>query len=139
MPSIETSIWLALKARVEALVLTPALPIAWPNLSFDMGLAQYLRVTHIPNFNRRRLIGSADAHQRRGLLQIDHFAKLNQNVAISDEVAGQIAAWFPVDKELSYGAAAVRIYEAPQVVQGMKNDAGTHWMTPVTIPYETWA
>ncbi|QAZ42681.1 hypothetical protein C1M53_06620 [Mesorhizobium sp. Pch-S] len=28
MPSIETSIWLALKARAEALVLLPALPIA---------------------------------------------------------------------------------------------------------------
>lgn len=52
MPSIETSIWLALKARVQALVLSPALAIAWPNEAFTKPTGGYLRVMHVPNLNR---------------------------------------------------------------------------------------
>ena len=34
MPTVETSIWLALKARKQALILSPVLSVAWPNESF---------------------------------------------------------------------------------------------------------
>lgn len=63
------------KGRVEALVLSPVLPIAWPNLSFIKLEKGYLRVTRVPNLNGRLFIGSTDPHQRLGLLQIDVFGK----------------------------------------------------------------
>lgn len=64
MPSIETSIWLALKARAQALVLSPVLPVAWSNESFAKPTGGYLSVTHIPNVNHRLFLGAADPHQR---------------------------------------------------------------------------
>ena len=79
MPTIETSIWMALKARVSTLVLSPVLPVSWPNESFTPPAAGYLRVTHVPNIANRLFIGSAAANQRLGLLQVSVFAKLNQD------------------------------------------------------------
>ncbi|TGV61118.1 hypothetical protein EN784_01585 [bacterium M00.F.Ca.ET.141.01.1.1] len=137
MPSIETSIWLALKGRVQALVLSPALPIAWPNEDFTKPLAGYLRVTHVPNINRRRLIGSTEPHQRFGLLQIDVFAKKNQDASVAAEIAGQVATWFPADLKLRYGVTTVRLTKAPDVAQAIADD--THWLTPITIAYEAFA
>lgn len=137
MPSIETSIWQALKARVQTLVLSPALPVAWPNESFTKPLTGYLRVTHVPNLNRRLHIRSEDPHQRLGLLQVDVFMPKNQNVAVALEVAGKVAAQFPTDDWLTYGNAAVRVTSAPTVAQPMDDD--THVMIPITVPYECFA
>lgn len=134
MPSIETSIWLALKARVEALVLTPALPIAWPNLSFTKPATGYLRVTHVPNMNRRLFIGSTSPHQRLGLLQIDVFGKKNENIAITGEVAGKVAAHFACGTEMWRDGLRVAVTVAPTVAQPMDDD--THVLVPVTVPYE---
>ena len=136
-PSIETAIWLALKARVQALVLSPVLPVAWPNESFTKPAGGYLRVTHIPNLNRRLFIGSTDPHQRLGLLQVDVFMPRNQNVAVALEVAGKVAAHFPTDLSMVYGDVSVRVQSAPTVAQPIDDD--THLMVPVTIPVECFA
>ncbi|PBC23473.1 MULTISPECIES: DUF4128 domain-containing protein [unclassified Mesorhizobium] len=137
MPSIETSIWLALKGRVQTLTLSPALPIAWPNEDFTKPITGYLRVTHVPNTNRRLFIGSTEPHQRLGLLQLDVFSKKNQDASIGAEMAGQVAAWFPTDLRMIYGAIFARVTEAPVVAQPIADD--THWLVPVTISYECFA
>ncbi|MER8846047.1 DUF4128 domain-containing protein [Mesorhizobium australicum] len=137
MPSIETQIWLALKGRVQGLVLTPALPIAWPNEDFTKPTTGYLRVTHVPNINRRLFIGSTEPHQRIGLLQIDVFAKKNQDASVAAEIAGQVAAWFVADSRLTYSTVSLRITKAPAVAQAITDD--THWQTPVSVEYETYA
>ncbi|MER8806028.1 DUF4128 domain-containing protein [Mesorhizobium australicum] len=137
MPSIETSIWLALKGRVQSLILSPALPIAWPNEGFTKPTTGYLRVTHVPNINRRLFIGSTEPHQRIGLLQIDVFAKKNQDASVSAAIAGQIGASFPTDLRIRYGGITVRVNKAPDVAQAIADD--THWLTPVTIAYEVFA
>ena len=138
MPSIETQIWLALKGRVQSLVLTPALPIAWPNETYVPSPTQnYLRVTHVPNINRRLFIGSTEPHQRIGLLQVDVFAKKNQDASVAAEIAGQVAAWFPTDLRMTYSSAAVRVTKAPDVAQAIADD--THWLVPTSVEYECFA
>jgi len=137
MPTLETSVWLALKARVQSLVLSPVLPIAWPNEAFTKPLTGYLRVTWVPNFNRRLFIGSTDPHQRLGLLQIDLFSPKNQNAAIAIEIAGKVVAHFPTDLRLSNGNVSARITKAPDVAQPIPDD--THLQVPVTITYEVMA
>ncbi|TRC78513.1 hypothetical protein FJV80_24535 [Mesorhizobium sp. WSM4310] len=137
MPSIETSIWLALKGRVQSLTLSPALPIAWPNEDFTKPITGYLRVTHVPNTNRRLFIGSTEPNQRLGLLQLDVFSKKNQDASVGTEIAGQVAAWFPIDLRMIYGAILARVTEAPVVAQAIADD--THWLVPVTISYECFA
>lgn len=138
MPSIETSIWLALKARVQALVLSPVLPVAWPNEAFSKpNTGGYLRVTHVPNMNRRLFIGSGDPHQRLGLLQVDVFAKKNQNVAVALEIAGQVAAHFPADLKMTAHGVTARVTRAPDVAQPIDDD--THVQVPVTVALEVFA
>ncbi|GAA2867463.1 hypothetical protein GGQ99_001290 [Aminobacter niigataensis] len=137
MPSVETSIWLALKARAQGLVLSPVLPIAWPNESFAKPTGGYLRVTHIPNVNRRLFLGSTDPHQRLGLLQIDVFGRKNENVAVAGEIAGNVAAHFACGTEMWSEGRRVSVTKAPDV--GQPIDGDTHIQVPVTIAYECFA
>lgn len=137
MPSIETQIWLALKARVAALTLSPALPVAWPNEDFIKPITGYLRVTHVPNVNRRLFIGSTEPHQRIGLLQVDVFSRKNQDASVAAEIAGQVAAWFPTDLRMTYGTVSVRVTKAPDVAQAIADD--THWLAPTSVEYECFA
>lgn len=137
MPSIETSIWQALRARVEALVLTPTLPIAWLNESFTKPTGGYLRVNWIPNINRRLFIGSAAPQQRLSLLQVDVFSKTNQNAAVALEIAGQVAAHFPTDLRMTAHSVTARVTKAPDVAQAITDD--THLMVPVTVSIEAFA
>ena len=134
MPTIETSIWMALKARVSTLVLSPVLPVSWPNESFTPPAAGYLRVTHVPNIANRLFIGSAAANQRLGLLQVSVFAKLNQDATIATEIAGLVAAHFPADLKMTSGGVTVRVTKAPDVAQALRDDP--HWHVPVTVRYE---
>jgi hypothetical protein len=137
MPAIETALWLALRARVEALVLSPALPVAWPNESFTKPTGGYLRVTRIPNLNRRLFLKGSDPHQRLSLLQIDVFAKKNQNAAVALEIAGQVAAHFPADLKMSAYGVTARVTKAPEVAQPLDDE--THLMVPVTVSVEAMA
>ena len=138
MPSIETSIWVALKARAQALVLSPVLPVAWPNEKYDPSPSQnYLRVTHIPNVNRRLFLGSSDPHQRLGLLQVDVFGKRNENVAVTVEIAGKVAQHFACGTEMWRDGLRVSVTKAPDV--GQPIDGDTHVQVPVTIAYECFA
>lgn len=137
MPAIETALWLALRARVETLVLSPALPVAWPNESFTKPSGGYLRVTWVPNMNRRVFLRGSDPHQRLSLLQIDVFAKKNENAAVAIEIAGKVAAHFPADLKMSAYGVTARVTKAPEVAQPI--DDATHVMVPVTISIEAFA
>lgn len=137
MPAIETALWLALRGRVEALALSPPLPIAWPNESFTKPTGGYLRVTWIPNLNRRLFLAGSDPHQRLSLLQIDVFAKKNQPVAVALEIAGQVAAHFAADLRMSAYGVTARVTKAPEIAQPI--DDTTHLMVPVTISIEAFA
>ena len=118
-------------------MLAPALPIAWPNLSFTKPTGGYLRGTQVPNMNRRLFIGSTGRHQRLGLLQIDVFGKKNENIAVAVEVAGKVAAHFPTDLKMRFGDVTVRVTEAPTIAQPIDDD--THVLVPVTVPVECFA
>lgn len=137
MPTIEASIEAALFARVATLDLEPTPPIAWPNRDFEKPAGPYLRVTHIPNVNRRLFLKGSDPHQRLGLLQIDAFTPKNKGSSAATELAGKIAEHFPADLPLASGAVTVRITKAPALGPAFADD--THWQVPVTIHYETYA
>lgn len=137
MTTIQSSIEAALFARVASLVMSPALPVAWPNLSFNPPAAGYIRVTHLPNVNRRLFLGSNDPHQRLGLLQLSVFMPKNAGVTVATEIAGKIAAHFPADLPMRSGGITVRVGKAPDIAPGFAED--THWHVPVTISYQAIA
>lgn len=145
MPSIETSIWLALKGRVATLSLSPALAIAYPKEAFTPPQSAppapkplpYLEVRHLPNTNTRRAIGNTDKHRREGILQITlkYPVALNQPDAVQVEIAGQIAAHFPTGLPMTHGGLAVRVAKAPDVASSFRDGADPYWQTPVSVRY----
>lgn len=143
MPTIETKIWIALKARMSALVLSPVHPVAWPNEAFspptnpDGSPKGYLRVNHIPNINNRLFLNGANPHQRLSLLQIDVFEKINEDASVAIELAGLVAAHFPADLKMIFQGVGSRVTRAPEVAQSIPD--GSYLMTPVTVPIEVLA
>lgn len=137
MPTIQSEIEAALFARVAAFTYSPAIPVAWPNVSMTLKPARYVRVNHIPNTSRRLFVGSSAPHQRLGLLQVDVFTPLNQGPSTATEIAGLIAAHFPTDLRLTTGSPLKlvgRVTKAADVGQALPDD--THWQVPVTVAYE---
>src|SRR5690349_358560 len=137
MPTIQSSIEMALFTRMASLTLSPALPIAWPNVSFSPPTTGYLRVTHVPNIARRIFLNGSDPHQRLGLLQLDVFQPLNKGASAATELAGKVAEWFPADLKMATGAVTVRVTKASDIAQAIADDA--FWFVPVTCQYEAWA
>lgn len=137
-PTVETAIWLALRGRLESLVLSPAHDVAWPNESYlPVAGAPYLKVEHIPNRTLRAFIGSNEPHQYRGILQIGVMAKLNRDLAVGLEVAGDVADHFTADLRLTAHGVTVRITSNPSV--GLPQPQATHLMIPVSVEYDCWA
>lgn len=144
MPTPETSIWLALRKRVESLTLNPAHSVSWPNESFDPpqldGVpSPYLMVNHLPNTTDRLFIGSNGPQRYQGILQISVMSKLLQNSSVAPEFAGQVAAHFPTDIKLEHGDIIVRVTKNPDISQGFRDDKANLWMTPVSVYYECFA
>ncbi|MCO6050842.1 DUF4128 domain-containing protein [Mesorhizobium sp. RP14(2022)] len=134
MPSIETKIWMALKTRAETMVASLGLPASWPNQDFTPPSGNYLRISHIPNINTRPFLASDEPHRRMSILQIDVFAKKNQDIAVSTELAGKVAAFFPPDLPMRFDGVTVKVSKAPDVAQALPTD--THMQVPVSIRVE---
>lgn len=132
--SVETEIWLAIKARIAT---ATALPIAWPALDFapDAGCA-FLQVANVINPPNRLSVGTG-AYDRSGTLALVLVYPMGQPVEVSQEVAGQIAAHFPEDLRLRYGAACVRIERRAHVMEGFRD--GGWWRTPINIFWRSFA
>jgi len=137
MPTTESTIESALFSRMAAFEASPALQVAWPNVSFQKPAGGYLRVTHIPNASRRVFLASNAPHQRLGLLQVDVFVPKNQGASGATEIAGQVAQHFPADLPLRADGLTLRVAKAPDIGPALADD--THWQVPVTIRYEAFA
>lgn len=134
--TIETKIWLALRARLEALTLSPALHIAWPNEAFSPVVGtSYLEATHFPNAVQRQYLKGSDPHFYQGIFQITLHAPLNkvQGYAQATETAGLIAEHFAAGQRMYYDNIAVRVAKHPNVLSG--RSSGTYFDIPISIDY----
>lgn len=137
---IERDIWMALRQRIVAIPL--GVEIALPNTSFDLprddngNFEEFIRAHYIPNRTLRPFIASDSPHHYRGMVQLDYMARLNEDVAGAIDRAAQVAAFFPADLRLTFGAASVRITLRPTIGADQAQD--THLMVPVTVEYEAY-
>ncbi|MPS98607.1 MAG: hypothetical protein E2581_08915 [Pseudomonas sp.] len=137
---IETSIWLALKSRIDTLPL--AYPRAWPGQTFQVpasgGLPQpYLRVGRVSADPVRLFLGDGEPHRRTGSLMVTLVHPLGQAVAVYDQIAAGIAAHFVDGTEMVYGDLLVTVRDYPHVQEGYE-DTG-YWSVPVRIPWRCYA
>lgn len=136
MPTVETSIWLALRSRIETLPLSPALPIAYPGGTYSPNGKAYIAVGRVTVAPERVLIGKG-RHDRTGTLTLSYVAPLGQDIAVYTEVAGQIAAHFEEDTRMKHGDVCVRVTAKPHVVDGYRDEP--YWRTPVNVRWQTYA
>lgn len=144
VPSIETKIAEAIRARVATLPMASQYQIVWTDGPLPAGqqsytpspTQRYLRCTWTPNQTQRQFIGSSDPHRRPGVLQIDVMGLKTQASAVAREIAGQVAQHFPADMPLDFDGVRVRIIKAPSVLAPFID---THVQVPVVIELEAFA
>ncbi len=129
-----------LLARLATLVLSPAHPVAWPNLNFTKpNDNRYLEALFAPNATNRMLIDSDGPHQRIGFLQVNVRDGLNKGSRITD-IAGAVAAHFPADLKLSHALGLiVRITADAEVGSMLVETTPPGVLVPVLVPFECWA
>jgi hypothetical protein len=129
--TIETQIWMAVKARIQTLSLSPAVPVVYPKQ--DVPVSRHIRVSWIPNQNVRRAIGSTDAHTRPSILQLSLYSPVSLQDApeVDTQIAGSIAAHFLPDLRMEFNDASVRVTAAPFVGSSFRDNEW--WQTPVSV------
>lgn len=127
----------ALRDRLDALVLSPVLPIAWPEPTetFVPPSGPYLVAKLL--FNRPRFEGmsASDGVLDQGLLQVDVVWPKNQGDAGAIDVAKAIRAHFTVDPALAlfHGGTKTKITGQPYLSGPFSEDADLR--VPVTVPW----
>lgn len=136
-PTVETKIWLALRARLSSLVLSPVVPVLWPAELVTLPSGTALEVTHLPNRPQRRYLDGAEPSYRQGILQIGVLTipGAAQHQAVAAEIAGDVAGHFPADLRMPYLDVAARVSEAPALGNSFRDDKRARWVTPVTVRY----
>lgn len=147
VPSIETKIAEAIKARVASLPMAASYDIVWTTgdnlLETSSGASytpspskRYLRCTWTPNATQRRFLKGADPHQRMGVLQIDVMGVKTASTGVAREAAGQVAAHFPAGQPMRFMGVQTKVIKAPSVFSPI---VGTHVQVPVQIEVRTFA
>lgn len=137
--TVPEAIMEALFARLAALVLAPAHPVAWPNLTFTKPSSnRFLEARFVPNTNDRFGVDRGP-HAYMGFLQVNIRDKLNTGARVTS-IAGIVAAHFPADLALFHDfGIKVRITKDPDVGDMMIETNSPGVMIPVLIPYECLA
>lgn len=132
---VESQITEALFARLAALSLSPALPVAWPDVAFNppaSGL--YLDVHQLRAETTGIGISAWDEHS--GILQVDVVAKAQDGVLSKTEIADAVAAHFPRNLKLTNGSIRVDIDDPPAIAAPIPDAPYTR--TPVSIRYRVF-
>lgn len=131
---VETSITEALLAQLATLVLSPVLPIAYPNVTFTPPAAGYLRATPVPNIANQVTLGSSGKNRFEGLFQVDVFLPQNAGISTVLEKAGAVAAHFKRGTTLTRDGINVRITRPPEVRPHLQSPP--YVQVPVMIRYQ---
>lgn len=122
----------ALFARVGTLSLSPALPVAWPEVAYTPPAdGKYLRVDLFTN--RPRWEGIASGRIDQGLLQITVIWPKGRGIVAPGAIADAIIAHFPLGLQLTHGSASVKITSQPWAASPLSEDR--QLSIPVTVPW----
>ncbi|MCF3934347.1 DUF4128 domain-containing protein [Acuticoccus sp. M5D2P5] len=136
----EKQIFTVLADRLGTLVLSPTLPIAWPNVDFTppprtgVGKGAYLRASHIPTTTDQITLGDSGYNRHRGIFQIDVVWPANGGLVAPMKVVDAIIAHFQRGTVLTEGGHIVRIYAPPH--PGPVISSPPQIQIPVSVRYQ---
>lgn len=128
----------ALKARLDALTFTPAIPVGWPNRDFNPPAngGRYMVASFVKAENERLTLGAGTRFS--GSLVVNIATPVNRGTGEGESLGDAVAAHFPVNLSLPLvGGGSLRITATPSVRDGFV-DAGM-WRTPVVVPFAVLA
>lgn len=104
----------------------------WPVPGRPTARAPYLRETFKPNRASLLALGPLAPIRQAGLWLVDVFVPADQQVALTDQIAGELLDHFAPNRQLTYGGQVLMVrtaYRSPPVV-----DAQWH-QAPVTVDW----
>jgi hypothetical protein len=136
---IESQITEALLQRLAALTLSPALLVAYPNVTFPAAgqtkPTTYLEA-HSPLRANTSAIGISAWNEHAGIFQVDVVYGTQDGAIRPTQIADAIAQHFPRNLRLTNGDIQVDIYEPPSIAAPITD--GSYNRTPVSISYRTF-
>lgn len=132
---VESQILEALILRLKALTLSPALPLALPDVTFPAA-GQVKPDTYLdakPMRAGARGIGISAWDEYPGIFQVDVVTKKGQGAIKSTQIADAIAAHFAKGSTLTNGSVTVGIYDQPVIASSIDDDPYTR--IPVSVRY----
>lgn len=104
-----------LLARLAALSLSPALPVAWPGRSFTPPSTAYLEPTILMNTNRNQFVADDSTTEFRGILQVTVVAPSGAGIISPVEIAGKVADHFERGAPMIGPTLTVKVDKRPDV------------------------
>lgn len=132
----EAKIAEALLTRLAALILSPPLQVAWPNVTFP-AVGQVKPDTYLQASLLRgstQLVGISEWDEHAGILQVDVLFKSQGGELDPLDVADAVADWFGRGTRLTNGGIQVDVYEKPSIASAFSNGDG-YMKIPVSIRY----
>lgn len=139
--AVEVAIESALLNRLNALVLSPSVPISLPNIPFTPPAegqgACWLRATFLPATSTALSVDYEGSNQHYGIFQVDVFYGQGGGELAPGRIATAILAWFKRGLALTKDGFTVQVTRLPYRKQMIRDDP---WMMiPVCIPYQAFA
>lgn len=129
---VETRIAEALFARLASLVLSPAVPVAWPGRDFRASGA-YLRPSFLPAATAAFSVRPDGTNEHRGLLQVDVFWPEDKGLTEPMERASEVIAHFKRGTTMYREGVKVRVVRPPYPSPALQEPG---WLqVTVSIPY----
>ena len=136
LTGIETRIHAALDARLMALTLSPAVPIAWPNANYTPTGA-YLRPWLLPIGVEPMTVSTDGANDYGGIYQVSVFWPVGGGLLAPLEAASAIAAHFKRGTSLTRDGVVVQMLTPPVVETPIQEPDIYH--IPVSVRYRAFA
>lgn len=126
--SVEGDLHAALMGRVATIT---GYPILYPQKGGDVPTGEHITAQHLPNDNARAAL-AGQIMERQGFLVLTLVSPLGGYEVVTKRKAGEIAAYFPNDLDLTFGDACVTI-TGHSIRQGRQE--GQRWETPIWVSY----
>lgn len=135
MAGVETNIAGALGTRLSQLVLSPAVPISWPNLDFTPQGA-YLRPTLLPARTESMGVSFRAPNDHAGVYQVDVFWPVRENYLNAIECASKIIDHFKKGTKMVRSGISVWVDGPPWQSPHLQEPNWFH--VPVNIPFRAF-
>lgn len=120
------------KLNTWAQAQSPALPVAWPNVTFTPPVGSYVRAFLIPSSTASRDIGGKN-RSYTGIFQASLFLPIGSGPALADSLAGSLDAAFPVDTQLISGSLRITLTSPMSAAAAVEEP--DRYLVPVSCSY----